>query len=42
MSDRLLLVEDTPSLSMLYRSVLTRSGHGVACAFNLAEARART
>ena len=40
MSDRLLLVEDTPSLSMLYRSVLTRSGHGVACAFNLAEARA--
>ena len=40
MPDRLLLVEDTPSLSMLYKSVLTRAGHGVACAFNLAEARA--
>ena len=41
MAERLLLVEDTPSLSMLYRSVLTKSGHGVACAFNLAEARAQ-
>ncbi|HVH02845.1 MAG TPA: sigma-54 dependent transcriptional regulator [Amaricoccus sp.] len=40
MAERLLLVEDTPSLSMLYRSVLAKSGHGVACAFNLAEARA--
>ena len=29
MPDRLLLVEDTPSLSMLYQSVLTRAGHGV-------------
>ena len=29
-----------PSLSMLYQSVLTRAGHGVTCAFNLAEARA--
>jgi two-component system, repressor protein LuxO len=38
-SERLLLVEDTPSLSMLYRSVLAKSGHRVACAFNLAEAR---
>ena len=28
MPDRLLLVEDTPSLSMLYQSVLTRAGHG--------------
>ncbi len=41
MPDRLLLVEDTPSLSMLYQTVLTRAGHGVACAFSLAEARAR-
>jgi DNA-binding NtrC family response regulator len=39
-ADRLLLVEDTPSLSMLYSSVLAKSGHGVACAFSLAEARA--
>ncbi len=41
MSERLLLVEDTASLSMLYQSVLTRAGHAVGCAFNLAEARAR-
>jgi len=39
MSERLLLVEDTPSLAMLYRSVLTRAGYGVACASSLAEAR---
>ena len=42
MSDRLLLVEDTPSLSMLYQRVLTRAGHGVACAYTLAEARAQS
>jgi len=37
----ILLVEDTASLSMLYQAVLTRAGHGVVCAFSLAEARAR-
>jgi DNA-binding NtrC family response regulator len=40
MPDRLLLVEDTASLSMVYRSVLAKAGHEVACAFSLAEARA--
>ena len=40
MPDRVLLVEDTASLSMLYQSVLTRAGHKVVCAFSLAEARA--
>jgi two-component system repressor protein LuxO len=39
MSDRVLLVEDTASLSMVYRSVLAKAGHGVACAFSLSEAR---
>ena len=41
MNDRLLLVEDTPSLAMLYQSVLARAGYGVACASTLAEARAQ-
>ncbi len=41
MPDRVLLVEDTASLSMVYQSVLTRAGHGVVCAFSLAEARER-
>ena len=40
MPDRLLLVEDTSSLSMVYEAVLTRAGHRVTCAANLAEARA--
>ncbi|MFO1104688.1 MAG: sigma-54 dependent transcriptional regulator [Amaricoccus sp.] len=40
MPNRLLLVEDTSSLSMVYSAVLTRAGHKVACAFTLAEARA--
>ncbi len=39
MPDRLLLVEDTSSLSMVYQAVLTRAGHRVSCAFSLAEAR---
>jgi DNA-binding NtrC family response regulator len=39
-ADRLLLVEDTSSLSMVYQAVLTRAGHGVTCAATLAEARA--
>ncbi len=41
MPDRLLLVEDTASLSMVYQSVLTRAGHGVVSVATLAEARAR-
>ena len=36
MPDRLLLVEDTSSLSMVYEAVLTRAGHRVTCAANLA------
>ena len=40
MADRLLLVEDTSSLAMVYRTVLTRAGHDVVCAYSLAEARA--
>jgi two-component system, repressor protein LuxO len=39
MTDRLLLVEDTASLSLTYRAVLSRAGHEVGCAFTLAEAR---
>jgi DNA-binding NtrC family response regulator len=39
--ERLLLVEDTPSLSMVYERVLTRAGHGVTSAATLAEARAQ-
>ena len=40
MTDHLLLVEDTSSLSLVYKAVLTRAGHDVACAFTLSEARA--
>ncbi len=40
MSDPLLLVEDTSSLSMVYKTVLSRDGHEVVCAFSLADARA--
>jgi two-component system, repressor protein LuxO len=40
MPQRVLLVEDTPSLSMVYSSVLSRAQHDVACAYTLAEARA--
>ena len=40
-SSRLLLVEDTPSLSMVYEQVLRRAGHPVATAATLAEARAQ-
>ncbi len=39
MPDRLLLVEDTSSLAMVYEAVLTRAGHRVTCAATLAEAR---
>jgi two-component system, repressor protein LuxO len=38
--DRVLVVEDTALLSMLYESVLGRCGHGAAVASTLAEARA--
>ena len=38
---RLLLVEDTPSLSMVYEQVLRRAGHAVTTAATLAEARAK-
>jgi DNA-binding NtrC family response regulator len=41
MPDRLLLVEDTASLSMVYQSALAKAGHRVICAFSLAEARAQ-
>ena len=40
MPDRLLLVEDTASLSLVYQAVLTRAGHGVTSVSTLAEARA--
>ncbi len=40
MPDRVLLVEDTSSLSLVYQTVLTRAGHRVTCAATLAEARA--
>lgn len=33
----LLLIEDTPSLQMVYRSVLTNAGHSVRCASTAAE-----
>lgn len=38
-SDPILLVEDTRSLSMIYRNVLTTSGLTVECAFTVAEAQ---
>ena len=37
----LLLVEDTPSLGMVYRSVLTSAGHRVELAATAAEGEAR-
>ncbi|PZQ47758.1 MAG: sigma-54-dependent Fis family transcriptional regulator [Rhodovulum sulfidophilum] len=40
MREPLLLVEDTPSLAMLYSAVLSRAGHAVAQAATLREARA--
>lgn len=39
MTQSLLLVEDTPSLSLVYQTVLERAGHKVDCAFTLAEAK---
>jgi DNA-binding NtrC family response regulator len=40
MSGDLLLVEDTSSLSMVYRGILNRAGHEVTCAYTLEQARA--
>ena len=39
MTETLLLVEDTPSLSMVYETVLKGAGHTVDCAFTAREAR---
>ena len=39
MTPPLLLVEDTPSLSLVYRSVLEKAGHEVECAFTFAQAQ---
>jgi DNA-binding NtrC family response regulator len=37
--ERVLLIEDTPSLSMVYESVLRRAGHTVTTAFSAADGR---
>lgn len=39
MTDTILLVEDTPSLSMVYESVLRKVGYKADCVFSVAEAR---
>jgi len=39
MNSPLLLVEDTPSLSLVYETVLKKAGYEVDCAFTLAEAQ---
>jgi len=39
-TEHLLLVEDTASLSLVYETVLGRAGHSVTCASTLREARA--
>ncbi len=39
MASPLLLVEDTASLSLVYETVLSKSGYEVDCAFNCAEAK---
>ncbi len=41
MGTPLLLVEDTPSLSLVYQTVLNRAGHTVDCAYTLQEAQTR-
>ncbi|QPH55126.1 sigma-54-dependent transcriptional regulator [Pontivivens ytuae] len=41
MTKTLLLVEDTPSLSLMYKTVLGKAGYEVDCAFTAAEARRR-
>lgn len=39
MTSSILLVEDTPSLSMVYDAVLRKAGHVADCVFSIAEAR---
>lgn len=39
MTSPLLLVEDTPSLSLVYETVLTKAGYDVDCAYTFAEAK---
>lgn len=39
MTSPLLLVEDTPSLSLVYKTVLNKAGFEVDCAYTLAEAK---
>jgi len=39
MASPLLLVEDTPSLSLVYETVLTKGGYTVDCAYTFAEAQ---
>jgi DNA-binding NtrC family response regulator len=40
-ADPILLVEDTPSLSQVYASLLKKAGYAVDCAFTAQEARSR-
>ncbi|MFQ5622540.1 MAG: sigma-54-dependent transcriptional regulator [Paracoccaceae bacterium] len=40
MNNRVLLIEDTPSLSMVYENLLKKSGYEVECAFDAATAMA--
>ncbi|OUS06805.1 sigma-54-dependent Fis family transcriptional regulator [Rhodobacterales bacterium 52_120_T64] len=39
MTGPILLVEDTPSLSMVYEAVIRKAGHRAACVFTVSEAR---
>lgn len=39
MDQPILLVEDTPSLSMVYEAVLRKAGHSAECVFTVSEAR---
>ena len=41
MGTPLLLVEDTPSLSLVYKAVLNKAEHSVDCAYTLAEAQTK-
>ncbi len=41
MSTPLLLIEDTPSLSLVYQAVLNKAGFEVDCAFTFAEAQSK-
>jgi len=39
MDGPILLVEDTPSLSMVYQAVIRKAGHNAECVFSISEAR---